>query len=230
MRRLLALTFVALALIAMAAPAMAEKRVALVIGNNVYPNLPADKQLNNAIADARAMRETLAGLGFEVIYGENLDRRSMVERLFDLAARLGTNDVAFFFFAGHGVSFSGANYLLPSDIPAARASGRAEEGRVAELAVAETAVLQRITGAGARVAVVVLDACRNNPLQTADLRTVGETRGLVRAPEVKGVFSIYSAGFGQQALDRLPGDANPNSVSPAYSSRSSRYPGSICAR
>ena len=74
-------------------------------------------------------------------------------------------------------------------------------------------MLERITSAGARVAVVVLDACRNNPLQTADRRSVGDSRGLMRAEPVKGVFSIYSAGFGQQALDRLGADdRHPNSV------------------
>ncbi len=195
-----------------ATPAIAEKRVALVIGNNAYPNLAPGQQLNNAIADARAVRDTLGGLGFEVLYGENLDRSLMVDRLFDLAARLGKDDVAFFFFAGHGVSLSGANYLLPSNIPAPRASGRAEEGRLAEQAVAEITVLQQITSTGARVAVVVLDACRNNPLQAGDLRSVGGSRGLARSTPPQGVFSIYSAGFGQQALDRLPGDVHPNSV------------------
>jgi hypothetical protein len=195
------------------APAFAQKRLALVVGNNTYANLGADKQLHNAISDARLMRSTLQGLGFEVLYGENLERRSLIDRLFDLAARLGKDDTAFFFFAGHGVSFSGANYFLPSDIPAPRASGRAEEGRLAEQAIAETMVIERITAAGARVAIVVLDACRDNPLQAADRRSVGATRGLAQSQPVRGVFSIYSAGFGQTALDRLsPDDRHPNSV------------------
>jgi invasion protein IalB len=196
-----------------AGPALAQKRLALVVGNNAYPNLGADKQLNNAISDARAVRDTLKGLGFEVLHGENLDRRALVDRLFDFTARLGKDDTAFFFFAGHGVSFSGANYLLPSDIPAPRAGGRAEEGRLAEQAIAETTLIEQITAAGARVAVVVLDACRDNPLQAADRRSVGGTRGLAQSQPAKGVFAIYSAGFGQTALDRLgPDDRNPNSV------------------
>ena len=196
-----------------AVPAFAQKRVALVVGNNAYVSLGADKQLLNAISDARLMRTTLQGLGFEVLYGENLDRRSLIDRLFDLAGRLGKEDTAFFFFAGHGVSLSGANYLLPSDVPAPRASGRAEEGRLAEQAIAETTVIERITAAGTRVAIVVLDACRDNPLQAADRRSLGATRGLAQSQPVRGVFSIYSAGFGQTALDRLgPDDRHPNSV------------------
>jgi Caspase domain len=90
---------------------------------------------------------------------------------------------------------------------------RAEEGRLAEQAIAETTLIEQITAAGARVAVVVLDACRDNPLQAADRRSVGGTRGLAQSQPARGVFAIYSAGFGQTALDRLgPDDRNPNSV------------------
>lgn len=193
--------------------ASAEKRVALVVGNNAYPNLPANMQLRNAISDARAVRDALKGLGFDVFYGENLDRNALVNRTFDLASRLSPGDTAFFFFAGHGVSFSGANYLLPTDVPAPRGSGRAEEGRLADLALAETQVIERITASAARVAIVVLDACRDNPLQAADRRSIGYTRGLAQTAPPRGVFSIYSAGFGQAALDRLgPDDRHPNSV------------------
>jgi tetratricopeptide (TPR) repeat protein len=189
------------------------RRIALVIGNDRYANLSADRQLTNAINDARAVKATLEGLHFEVLYGENLDRRALVDRLFDLAARLGKDDIAFFYFAGHGVSFSGANYLLPSDIPTPHATGRAEEARLADQAIAETQVIERIIGSGARVAIVVLDACRDNPLRGTDTRSLGNSRGLSLGQPAQGVFSIYSAGFGQGALDRLgPDDRNPNSV------------------
>jgi tetratricopeptide (TPR) repeat protein len=189
------------------------RRIALVVGNDRYANLAADRQLANAINDARAVKTTLEGLHFEVLYGENLDRRALVDRLFDLAARLGKDDIAFFYFAGHGVSFSGANYLLPSDIPTPHAAGRAEEARLADQAIAETQVIERIVGSGARIAIVVLDACRDNPLRTAATRAIGNSRGLSLGQPAQGVFSIYSAGFGQGALDRLgPDDRNPNSV------------------
>jgi uncharacterized caspase-like protein/uncharacterized protein YecT (DUF1311 family) len=199
-------------MLAASSPA-AARRVALVVGNNLYSKLAPEQQLTNAVNDAKAVRDTLAGLGFQVIFGETLERRTLIERLFDMAALLGKDDVAFFFFAGHGVSFNGANYLLPSDIPAPRASGRAEEGRLADLAVAETQVMERITQSGARVTIIVLDACRNNPLQDSGRRSVGSSRGLVQSQPAKGVFSIYSAGFGQEALDRLDDDDHdPNSV------------------
>src|SRR5262249_42364333 len=70
-----------------------------------------------------------------------------------------------------------------------------------------------LQGRGVRVAIVVLDACRNNPFKKPGVRGVGAERGLTRIEPVRGVFSIYSAGMGQTALDRLnDADANPNSV------------------
>ena len=185
------------------------------IGNGKYPHLSADAQLANSINDARAVKATLEGLGFEVVYGENLGRRGFVDKLFDFTTRIDKDAIAFFYFAGHGVAFSGANYLLPSDIPEPRptAEVRAEEGRLADQSMAEAQVLERITESGARVAIAVLDACRDNPLRSANVRSLGSARGLTRSSPAEGVFSIYSAGFGQQALDSLgPDDHNANSV------------------
>lgn len=194
-------------------PAAAEKRVALVIGNNAYRNLPERDQLRNAVNDARAVKATLEGLGFKVIPGENLDRAKIVERLSDFEAQLQEGDVAFFFYSGHGVSLNGANYMLPSDIVPPRSSGRDEEERLADLAVAETRVIDRIKRSGARVAVMVLDACRDNPLTPAGGKGVGGARGLSPAPETRDMLTIYSAGVGQQARDRLTeDDREPNSV------------------
>ena len=212
--RIRPVVFAFLALFSFTLPAFAEKRIALVIGNDVYRNLPEREQLHNAINDARAMRAALEGLGFEVMpVAENLDRAALVGRLSDFAAKLEQGDIAFFFYAGHGVSLNGANYLLPTDIPPPRASGRAEEDRLAELSVPESSISDRIKRSGARIAVVVLDACRDNPLAPPGGRSVGVSRGLAPPPENRGVLSIYSAGSGQQALDRLgEADTSANSV------------------
>jgi hypothetical protein len=179
---------------------IAGRRVALVIGNDKYPNPSVDAQLANAANDARAVRRTLEGLGFEVLYGENLDRRAFVDKLSDLRSRLNKDAIALFYFAGHGVAFSGANYLLPSDIakPRPTVEVRGEEARLAGQAVAEAQVIERITDSGARVAIAVLDACRDNPLRGSGARSLGGTRGLAQSPQAEGLFSIYSAGFGQQ--------------------------------
>jgi hypothetical protein len=206
--RLAVLTLVGLLLAA--AAAQAEKRVALVVGNDVYQSLPADQQLRKAVNDARAVGVALERIGFEVTRGENLGRQQLVDRLDEMTRRLAPGDVAFFFFAGHGVSINGGNYILPSDIPNAEAG---QETRVARAAYAESDIVADLQARGVRVAVVVLDSCRNNPFRRAGTRSLGAERGLARIEPVRGVFSLYSAGVGQAALDRLgETDTNPNSV------------------
>ena len=196
-----------------ALPAAAEKRIALVIGNNDYPALEAGEQLQRAVNDANAVGDALAILGFEVVRGENVSRGEMLSTLLATADKLEPGDFAFFFYAGHGVSIDGANYLLPSDIPGATSGG---EELIKLSAIAESTVVSTLKGRGVRIAVVVLDACRNNPFSQGGTRAFGDsTRGLARPPalETEGVFGLYSAGFGEQALDGLSEtDPDPNSV------------------
>jgi formylglycine-generating enzyme required for sulfatase activity len=211
MRRLPSFVFAALAFVAISlTPASAEKRVALVIGNDRYPSLPAHQQLQKAANDARLIGDTLARLGFDVIRGENLDRRAMIERLDQLTQKLAPGDTAFFFFAGHGVTVAGGNYILPTDVPNVESG---QETLLARNAIGEGDIVADLQARGVTVAVVVLDACRVNPFARPGVRAVGGERGLTRAQPVRGVFTIYSAGFGQTALDRLgDADPDPNSV------------------
>jgi hypothetical protein len=193
-----------------AMPSYAEKRVALVVGNERYANLPADQQLMKAVNDARAVGDALEHLGFEVIRGENLGRQAMVDKFEELTGRLAPGDTAFFFFAGHGVAIGGGNHILPVDVPKVEAG---QDMRLARASLGESDIVSDLQGRGVRVAVVVLDACRNNPFKKASVRGVGAERGLGRIEPVRGVFTLYSAGIGQMALDRLGDtDNNPNSV------------------
>jgi formylglycine-generating enzyme required for sulfatase activity len=199
-----------LVLVGSLAPAYAEKRFALVIGNDRYPNLAANEQLKKAVNDARAVGDALRRLGFEVIRGENLGRQALVDKLDELTRKLSPGDTAFFFFAGHGVAISGGNFILPSDVPNVDGG---QETRLARAALGESDIVADLQARGVRVAVVVLDACRNNPFKRPGVRSVGGERGFVRSDPVRGVFSLYSAGVGQTALDRLSDtDGNPNSV------------------
>lgn len=91
-----------------------SRRVALVIGNDRYDQLPS---LQKAANDARAVGETLSKLGFEVIRIENAQRRAMNQKLVEFTGKIGRGDTAFFFYAGHGVEVKGINYLLPVDTP-----------------------------------------------------------------------------------------------------------------
>src|SRR5580698_11272596 len=115
LRAVLALSFVA-SYLAFAGSAHAEKRVALVIGNNDYKNVP---KLQKAVNDARTMGETLKQLGFSVMVAENQTRQAFSESLLAFDAAVGPGDTAFFFYAGHGFEIAGQNFLLPTDVPAA---------------------------------------------------------------------------------------------------------------
>ena len=190
------------------------KRIAIVVGNNDYPNLDSDNQLATAINDARAVRNALKTLDFDVIYGENLDRNAFEDKIFEFYGRISPGDIALFYYAGHGVGIAGGNYFLPVDIKPPQSNRKQEESRLKKKSIAEFEVIRGMKDAGARIAVAVLDACRNNPLTPSDGgRAVGASRGLQRMALSRGVFSIYSAGFGEKALDRLPGEpGNGNSV------------------
>lgn len=186
------------------------RRLALVIGNDSYPRFDADHQLKKAVNDAQAVGDALERDGFEVVRGSNLSRADMVDKLADLASRTGPDDTVLFYFAGHGVALGGGNYILPSDVPAV---AQGQESRIAGQSLAEADIVADLKQNGARIAVVVLDACRDNPFKKPGVRSVGLERGLARVPEAEGVFSLYSAGFGQSALDRLSdADPDPNSV------------------
>ena len=103
---LLVATLVAAVLLAPAA-ALAERRVALVIGNDRYAALP---QLVNAVADAAAIARTLEELGFRVFKGENLGYRETNRLHAEFEAALSPGDTAFVFFAGHGIALGAENF------------------------------------------------------------------------------------------------------------------------
>lgn len=190
--------------------AFADKRRALVIGNDRYPNLPANGQLQKAVNDADTIAASLKALGFEVIVGTNLGRQGMVDKLAELTSRLEPGDTAAFFFAGHGVAIGGVNYLLPSDVPAV---AEGAEARVRGASLSEPEIISELQAKSVRVALLVIDACRDNPFPRTAGRSLGGTRGLTDAKPARGVFTIYSAGIGQSALDRLgPDDTAKNSV------------------
>src|SRR6202521_2761703 len=207
LRAVLALGFAAW-LLAFSAPAHAEKRVALVIGNNDYKNVP---KLQKAVNDARTMGNTLKQLGFSVMVAENQTRQAFSETLLAFDAAVGPGDTAFFFYAGHGFEIAGQNFLLPTDVPAA---SEGQEELVRDASVLADCVIERLQNKKVRTAILVFDACRNNPFERAGTRAVGGGGGLAPMTQLpEGVFSVFSAGPRQTALDRLSNnDDNPNSV------------------
>lgn len=191
-------------------PALAEKRVALVIGNDAYANLPASQQLKKAVNDARAMADTLRGLGFDTLLGINIGRTQFNRKLQEIANKVEPGDTVAVFFAGHGVQISDLNYLLPSDVPHIRSG---QEALLKLESVRVGTITETLNARGPRITLLILDACRDNPFKDSKGRSIGGTRGLARMTPAQGTFVMYSAGTGQQALDRLSdNDANPNSV------------------
>ena len=103
--------------------ALADKRVAFVVGNGAYKNVP---QLPNPTMDARTMASTLRNVGFDVVEGYNLTRDKMTEKLLEFGHKAEGADIAVFYYAGHGIAMGGTNYLLPVDAdlsPGGRRSG-----------------------------------------------------------------------------------------------------------
>ncbi len=199
---------IAAAFIALAVPAHAAKRVALVIGNNDYRNVP---KLQKAVNDARTMGDTLKQLGFSVMVAENLNRQAFSETLLAFDRSVEPGDTAFFFYAGHGFEIAGQNFLLPTDVPAAT---EGQEELVRDASVLADRIIERLQNKKARTSILVFDACRNNPFERAGTRAVAGGGGLAPMTQLpEGVFSVFSAGPRQTALDRLSNDdANPNSV------------------
>ena len=201
------LALAVVACLVLVSPAHAAKRVALVIGNDTYENVPP---LQKAVNDAEAMSKELAKLGFDVVSAENVGRRAMSRALVELENKIGSGDTALIYFAGHGFAVDGANYLLPVDVPVA---GPGEEGLVRDASFAASGLSDRLQEKGAATVILILDACRDNPFALKGKRGIGLTRGLSRMDPAEGTFVLFSAGQGQSALDRLSeADANPNSV------------------
>ena len=205
--RLLSAFVLSLGLSLAAAPANAAKRVALIIGNNDYSEVP---KLEKATGDARAVTATLQDLGFEVMTLLDASRSRMARALVDFETRVSPGDTAFFYFAGHGVALDGGNYLMPTDVPNVTEAQRnllRSEGFLAD------DIAERLRERGAATTVMILDACRNNPFKAGPGRSIGQTRGLSRMDTRQGMFVMFSAGAGQEALDRLgDDDKHPNSV------------------
>src|SRR5947199_416655 len=206
-RFLVALAAVA-ALGGFASAAHAEKRVALVVGNNDYKNVP---KLLKAVNDARTMGDTLKQLGFQVMVAENQNRQQFSETLLAFDRAIEPGDTAFFFYAGHGFEIAGQNFLLPTDVPAA---SEGQEELVRGASILADRIIERLQNKKARTSILVFDACRNNPFERSGTRAVAGGGGLAPMTQLpEGVFSVFSAGPRQTALDRLSNnDDNPNSV------------------
>ena len=176
------------------APAFAQDRIALVIGNDNYGT--PGWALDNPVNDATLMSEALEAVGFdvEVVTDASLDEmEEAFQRHGSRLSEAGEDAIGFFFYAGHGAQSEGLNYLVPVD---AEVYNEADLWREAP----NLGLLFRyIERAGNSTNFIVLDACRNNPMPAAT-RSVDD-RGLAAAGRVRGTLIAYSPAPGSVAAD-----------------------------
>ncbi|TCU75409.1 putative caspase-like protein [Bradyrhizobium sp. R2.2-H] len=185
--------------------AKADRRVAFVVGNGSYKNVA---QLPNPPIDAKAMAATLRNVGFEVIEGSNLSRDQMTEKLLDFGRKAQGSDIALFYYAGHGIAVSGTNYLLPVD-----ADIKSEMDVKLGAAINIDLTLEQTMG-DAKVKLVFLDACRDNPFaakikSNSATRSVNVQSGLAEMKSGEGTLIAFATGPGQTALDGQEGNNSP---------------------
>jgi len=172
--------------------ALAETRMALVIGNSHYTNVPA---LPNPANDARAVAKFLSSAGFQVMQAPDLsqsDMRRTIGNFASMLAEKGPDTVALVFYAGHGVQVDGENYLVPIDASIQR------EGDLPLQATRLADVMNALSTAPSKTRIVILDACRNNPFSDIN-KTSGRGLAIVDAPN--GSLVSYSTAPGTEAQD-----------------------------
>jgi hypothetical protein len=175
--------------------ALAENRLALVIGQSNYRAVVA---LPNPANDARAMAQLLGDAGFEVQTSADLSQNEMREKVSDFAARVaakGPDTAALVFYAGHGLQIDGENYLVPVDIDPKR------EADIPLQAVRLNDVLNTLTSVPSKMRILLLDACRNNPFPEIN-KTAGHGLAIVDARTgAPGTFMSFSTSPGAEAED-----------------------------
>ena len=177
-------------------PALAEKRVALVLGNSAYQNVAP---LANPVNDSAKIASTLKDAGFDVVDSRrDLSAADTRRALRDFADRSRDADIAVVYYAGHGIEVDGGNYLIPVDARLERDTDVYDEG------LSLDRVLVAIEPAK-KLRLVILDACRDNPFSRTMKRTVASRaigQGLAKVePTSPNVLIAYSAKAGSTAAD-----------------------------
>jgi formylglycine-generating enzyme required for sulfatase activity len=213
MRRLLVGPLALLIAAIFSLPAMAEKRVALVVGNGSYSHVTP---LENPANDARLLAEALHAIGFTVVGGGaqlNLDKQSFEKVVQEFGAKLRGADVGLFYYAGHGLQMRGINYLVPVDANPSR------EADVGIQMLDANLVLNQMEGTGTKLNIVILDACRNDPFsgralamgrgrdnEMVKMRDIGGG-GLAEMQAPEGTLISFATQPGNVALDGADGDS-----------------------
>jgi hypothetical protein len=195
-RALAGLLFALILVLAADRPALADKRVALVIGNGGYINVP---HLPNPPHDAEDVAAALRRSGFDTVLGIDLDKTRMEDAAINFSRAARNADVAVFYYSGHAMQYNGVNYLMPIDAVLNDEADLRRATRVDD-------ILEDLKQAK-NLRILVLDSCRDNPLADALKRSIGTTRsasiqrGLAKIESPDGTIISYSTQAGRTAAD-----------------------------
>ncbi len=200
MRRALIIVLAALATVLGAAPGIGQTRVALVIGNGSYRNVPALPNPSNDATDVVASLERLHFTVRKVLNGTSEDMRRALRDFAPLARRA---EIALVYYSGHGMEIGGENWLIPVD-------AELKEDTAAEYEAVSLRSIMPVVGTASRLGLVILDACRNNPFLARMQRSLpvrAVERGLARVEPTGSVLVAYAAKDGTTALDGVDRNA-----------------------
>ena len=190
---------VAMSSMATVLPATAETRLALVIGNSDYSNVT---KLANPTNDARLISSSLELVGFTTITTVNASRRDFLEAVTDFVGKIGPDTVAVVYYAGHGIQYHDENFLLPVDTEIKKPGDLPFEG------VSLKVITDEVMAGKPRVAIFILDACRDNPLKGGAKTPVADLDdGLARMPGAVGTFIAFATAPGAAAMDGAGADS-----------------------
>ena len=178
-----------------------KSRIALVIGNDRYESSVGS--LRNSGNDAKAVAKALRSLGFSVTERHNLKRELLLQSVDEFRKSLAGAEVALFYYAGHGISINGANYLIPIDSgfnPVGADSASLRMLAETHLFNVEQAVVDMTSG-GAKCNLAILDACRTTRLAINRDRDINNHGTLVEMTSPTGSLIAFSTDSGHSALD-----------------------------
>jgi TonB family protein len=161
---------------------------ALIIGNAAYPG---SSRLDNPINDAKAIEQKLRSMGFTVTVVTDANRQRLVQAMSQFRKTASNADLSLLFYSGHGVQIFGTNYILPIDVDQSDAAQATIQG------VSLNSVVENFLPGKTKI--VFLDACRDNPLQRSNDRSV--SKGLAPISVAQGTLIAYATKDGQTASD-----------------------------
>ena len=167
-----------------------RKLTALVLGNAAYKKSP----LTNAVNDAEDISESLKSLGFTVVLVKDATLEEIDQAISAFKDSLNSNEVGLFYFAGHGMQINGENYIIPID------NSFDDEASIKHRSFPLSELIEKMSKCSNQTNIVVLDACRDNPLS---YKYRGGTGSTTLAPMYapKGTLISFSTSPGEKASD-----------------------------